>query len=48
MPDKDTVFRWLSAEGNKGYQENGEALRRSALRIDARKWLAGKMAPKKW
>ena len=89
MPDKATVFRWLSAEGNKdfckqyirareaqadslvddilsiaddarndwmkrngenatGYQENGEALRRSALRIDARKWLAGKMAPKKY
>jgi hypothetical protein len=23
-------------------------LRRSALRIDARKWLAGKMAPKKY
>src|SRR5271170_7495920 len=84
MPDKATVFRWLSAEGNKdfrnqyirareaqadslvddilsiaddarndwmkrngenatGYQENGEVLRRSALRIDARKWLAGKM-----
>ena len=89
MPDKATVFRWLSAEEHKdfrnqyirareaqadshvddilliaddarndwmkrngenatGYQENGEALRRSALRIDARKWLAGKMAPKKY
>ena len=89
MPDKATVFRWLSAEQHKdfrsqysrareaqadslvddilpiaddarndwmkrngenatGYQENGEVLRRSALRIDARKWLAGKMAPKKY
>src|SRR5271156_6972564 len=89
MPDKATVFRWLSAEQHKdfrnqyirareaqadslvddilliaddarndwmkrngenatGYQENGEAWRRSALRIDARKWLAGKMAPKKY
>jgi hypothetical protein len=85
MPDKSTIFRWLSAEQHKdfcrarearadslvddilsiaddarndwmkrngenatGYQENGEALRRSALRIDARKWLAGKMAPKKY
>src|SRR5277367_587457 len=90
MPDKATVFRWLSAEGNKdfrnqyirareaqadslvddilliaddarndwmkrngenatGYQENGEVLRRSALRIDARngspaRWLRRNMA----
>jgi hypothetical protein len=29
-----------------GWQENGEALRRSALRIDARKWMLGKMKPK--
>lgn len=28
--------------------ENGEALRRSQLRIDARKWLAVKMLPKKY
>lgn len=26
--------------------ENGEAIRRSALRIDARKWMLGKMKPK--
>jgi hypothetical protein len=26
--------------------ENGEAIRRSALRIDTRKWLLGKMKPK--
>jgi len=37
-----------NGENATGYQENGEALRRSALRIDARKWLAGKMAPKKY
>lgn len=30
------------------YVENGEALRRSALRIDARKWMAGKLRPKKY
>ena len=29
-----------------GWQENGEALRRSQLRIDARKWMAGKLRPK--
>lgn len=28
--------------------ENGEALRRSQLRIDARKWMAGKLKPKKY
>ncbi|MFZ2110073.1 MAG: hypothetical protein WAV18_32660 [Roseiarcus sp.] len=41
---------WMKRNGENatGYQENGEALRRSALRIDARKWLAGKMAPKKY
>jgi hypothetical protein len=37
-----------NGENATGYQENGEVLRRSALRIDARKWLAGKMAPKKY
>jgi hypothetical protein len=29
-----------------GWRENGEALRRSALRVDARKWMAGKLRPK--
>jgi hypothetical protein len=28
--------------------ENGEAIRRSALRIDARKWVAAKLLPKKY
>lgn len=28
--------------------ENGEALRRSQLRVDARKWMAGKLKPKKY
>lgn len=38
-----------NADGeNIGWMENGEALRRSALRIDARKWLAGKLRPKKY
>jgi hypothetical protein len=31
-----------------GYRENGEALRRSALRVDARKWLMAKMRPKRY
>jgi hypothetical protein len=33
---------------NLVWVENGEALRRSQLRIDARKWLMSKMAPKKY
>lgn len=87
MPNKATVFRWLSKhtefsdqyarardeqaetlfdeildiaddgrndwmEKNFGEEtrwvENGEVLRRSQLRIDARKWMAGKLKPKKY
>ncbi|WP_426238157.1 terminase small subunit protein [Pararhizobium sp. DWP1-1-3] len=33
---------------NLGWRENGEAIRRSQLRIDARKWMAGKLKPKKY
>jgi len=32
--------------GNVGYQVNGEAIQRSRLRVDARKWMAGKLRPK--
>ncbi len=31
-----------------GWRENGEAIRRSQLRIDARKWMAAKLRPKKY
>jgi hypothetical protein len=34
--------------GHETWVENGEALRRSALRVDARKWMAGKLQPKKY
>lgn len=37
-----------SEGGNMGWKENGEAIRRSQLRIDARKWMAGKLRPKKY
>lgn len=41
---------WMERKNSEGevigWQENGEALRRSALRIETRKWLAGKMKPK--
>jgi len=31
---------------NEGYRQNGEAIRRTQVRIDARKWVLGKMKPK--
>jgi hypothetical protein len=31
-----------------GWRENGEAIRRSALRIDTRKWIAARLLPKKY
>lgn len=38
-----------NADGeNIGWRENGEAMRRSQLRVDARKWMAGKLKPKKY
>lgn len=33
---------------NPGYTFNGEHVQRSKLRVDARKWLLAKMAPKKY
>ena len=40
---------WMERTGldqEPAWVQNGEAIRRSQVRIDARKWLAGKMAPK--
>jgi len=31
-----------------GWRENGESIRRSVLRVDARKWVAAKLLPKKY
>ena len=46
----DGTNDWMAT--NKGDQEgwiqNGEPLQRSRLRVDARKWLMSKMAPKRW
>lgn len=39
----------LGREGESiGWQENGEAMRRSQIRIETRKWMAGKLRPKKY
>ena len=34
--------------GQTSWVENGEATRRSVLRVDARKWIASKLQPKKY
>ena len=48
----DATNDWMErkdAEGeNAGWQFNGEAARRSQIRIDSRKWLLSKLAPKKY
>lgn len=44
----DWMERKNSDGENIGWMENGEALRRSQLRVDARKWMAGKLRPKKY
>jgi hypothetical protein len=42
----DWMERHDDEGGNIGWRENGEALNRSKIRIDARKWMAGKLRPK--
>ena len=44
----DWMERKNSEGGVVGWQENGEALRRSHLRVEARKWALSKMQPKKY
>lgn len=42
---------WMERNGeedNGGYRVNGEHIQRSKVRIDTRKWLMGKSAPKKY
>lgn len=44
----DATNDWMErhSEDNVGWRENGEAIRRSQLRIDTRKWIAGQLRPK--
>ncbi len=43
---------WIERNGDEkdkeSYQYNGEAIQRSKLRVDARKWILSKLAPKKY
>lgn len=42
------VNDWMEAHGQEdaGWRANGEHIQRSKLRIEARKWMAGKLRPK--
>lgn len=48
----DGTNDWMERRDDKGavasWQVNGEHIQRSKLRVDARKWMAGKLAPKKY
>jgi hypothetical protein len=44
----DWMERKNADDQSIGWRENGEALRRSQLRVDARKWMAGKLQAKKY
>lgn len=44
----DWMERHDAEGGNIGWRENGEALGRSKIRIDTRKWIAAKLKPKKY
>lgn len=40
---------WMEISGDsEGYKQNGEAIQRSRLRVDTRKWIASKLKPKKY
>ncbi len=44
----DWMERYDDDGGNIGWKENGEAMQRSRLRVEARKWVAAKLLPKKY
>lgn len=47
----DATNDWMVRNGedeNEGWEANGEHIQRSKIRIDARKWMAGKLRPKKY
>ena len=44
----DWMERLGEDEKSRGWRENGEAINRSRLRVDARKWLMSKIMPKKY
>ena len=45
---EDYVKRKHFEGADEGWEVNGEAIQRARLRIDTRKWIAGKLRPKKY
>lgn len=48
IADDGTNDWMVDKEEDEGFRYNGDAVQRSKLRIEARKWMAGKLAPKKY
>lgn len=48
----DGTNDWIEARGTNGevygWKENSEAIQRSRLRVDTRKWIASKLKPKRY
>lgn len=44
----DWMVRRGRGDEDLGWKENGEAISRARLRVEARKWMASKLAPKKY
>lgn len=44
----DWMERYSKEDQSLGWQLNGEHVQRSKLRIETRKWMAGKLRPKKY
>ena len=46
----DAANDWMEREGenSQGWQLNGEHVQRTRLRLDTRKWIAARLAPKKY
>lgn len=48
----DGVNDWIEQHGSEGqpigWEYNGDHIQRSKLRVDARKWIAAKLLPKKY
>lgn len=45
----DGTNDWMAdKEEEEGFRYNGDAVQRSRLRVDSRKWLAAKLAPKRY
>jgi hypothetical protein len=44
----DSTNDYMQDKDSAGYKLNGEHIQRARLRVDTRKWVASKLAPKKY